>query len=437
MARVRGIPSTELSLGQAAINERFAGSCRPSGRRIRPRRSDVPFLKDAMAFEAFRHYLTAGHRSVATGRPLGPHAAGDYPSRLRRLEGVLQASLENAPPMVLRSLADDLRQDPRVAATVPRKVMGDIAVALRAYANYLDGPMNVARPDVTDADPAPGTHAILADLRALGFVTAPTGSKKIIETSRDGLVLYAMLDSPHALIVHPVFEEFYSFLTSLTGMGHQSPVRFYHDAGLSKFPRRNNGQGLIHYGIAFGITDKTALQYFIDELQDALPLASPLSPERAIRDEMQTSETESTVLAKARLGQGRFRADLLNFWQGQCALTDVSAPELLRASHIKSWSDSNDHERLDAFNGLLLAVHLDALFDNALITFRDSGEMLVSKRLTAQERDVFGIAPPARKLLLNVPHIGYMRHHRERFSANEQKYQPFNSQDGLSPTPGI
>jgi putative restriction endonuclease len=111
----------------------------------------------------------------------------------------------------------------------------------------------------------------------------------------------------------------------------------------------------------------------------------------------------------------------LNFWQGHCALTDVGAPELLRASHIKSWRDSNDRERLNAFNGLLLAVHLDALFDRALITFQDSGEMQVSKRLSANEREVFGITSPARKLLLSAAHLEYMRHHQDRFGANEQK----------------
>jgi putative restriction endonuclease len=137
--------------------------------------------------------------------------------------------------------------------------------------------------------------------------------------------------------------------------------------------------------------------------------------------EIHEVDTELTVLSKARRGQGRFRADLLNFWQGHCPLTDVFAPELLRASHIKPWRGSGDVERLDAFNGLLLAVHLDALFDQALITFEDSGEMLVSKRLSASERAAFGLTLPVRKLLLSVSHLGYLRHHQERFNTIERK----------------
>jgi putative restriction endonuclease len=39
---------------------------------------------------------------------------------------------------------------------------------------------------------------------------------------------------------------------------------------------------------------------------------------------------------------------------------------MLRASHIKPWSDCSNRERLDPLNGLLLVAHIDALFDNGL-----------------------------------------------------------------------
>jgi len=375
-----------------------------------------------MTFDAFRHHLTTKHRSASTGRPFGQHAAGDYPSRLRRMESLLQAPLENAPPMILRSLAEDLRQDPRVIARVSPKVMGDLARALREYADFLDGPTNGANAETRAVHLSLSSDVILAELRAKGFVAVPTSSKKIIELTLEGLTLYVRLDSDQPLIIHPVFQEFYSVLSGFPEIIHDGRVMYYHNSSLSKFPKRDNGRGLIHYGIAFGFFNAAALHNFTKELQNTLVLTSPTAPEREIRDEMQEMETESTVMTKARIGQGRFRADLLNLWQGRCALTDVAAPELLRASHIKSWKDSSNRERLDAFNGLLLAVHLDALFDRALITFQDSGEMLISKRLSIQERDVFSLTSATRRLLLNVPHLEYMRHHQDRFGANEQKY---------------
>lgn len=383
-----------------------------------------------MTFDTFQRHLTSGHRSASTGRPLGPHAAGDYPSRLRRLEDLLQTPLETAPPMVLRSLAEELRNDPRVIAAVPRKVIGDIAVALRAYASFRDNPSIATTPGFEDAGPSLGSDTMIAELRALGFVAMPTGSKKIIELSRGDLTLYARLDAGSArldagrpIVIHPAFEESHSTLAHLTGMVKNERIEFYHNLNLSKFPRRDNGRGLTHYGIAFGFVSGSVHGNFIGELENALGSGKPLAPENELRGEIRAVETEAIVLAKARIGQGRFRADLLNFWQGQCALTGVAAPELLRASHIKAWRDSNNRERLDVFNGILLAVHLDTLFDRALITFQDSGEMLVSKTLPAKERDVFGLASPARRLLLNVSHLAYLHRHRDRFGANEQKYR--------------
>ena len=375
-----------------------------------------------MTFDAFQRYLTTDHRSRTTGRPFSDHAAGDYPSRLRRMESLFDTSLENTPPMVLRELANGLRQDPRVVATVPRKVMGDLARALREYADFLDWTQDDPAGEIRLESRFLDADAIVDELRSQGFAAQFGGSKKIVGLSRDGLSVYVRLDRHRPLVVHPAFEEFFSTLTALTEDRSNTRVTFWHNDGLLKFPTRDNGSGLIHYGIAFGFGSTGALRNFVVELYNILPQTSLVAPDREFREEIQETETEKTVLDKARIGQGRFRADLLNLWQGHCALTEVCSPELLRASHIKSWRDSNNQERLDAFNGLLLAVHLDALFDRTLISFEDSGEMLVSKRLAAHERAVFGLAAPARKLVLNVPHLRYMQHHRERFGANEQKY---------------
>src|ERR1700730_15635390 len=41
-----------------------------------------------------------------------------------------------------------------------------------------------------------------------------------------------------------------------------------------------------------------------------------------------------------------------------------------------------EQERLDPENGILLAAHIDALFDRGLITFLDDGAMLISKRVS-------------------------------------------------------
>jgi hypothetical protein len=90
--------------------------------------------------------------------------------------------------------------------------------------------------------------------------------------------------------------------------------------------------------------------------------------------------TERDVLAKARIGQGRFRADIVAAWRkGEtCALTRLGVPEMLIASHIKPWRDSSNAERLDPMNGLLLVAHADKLFDRYLMSFQEIRGTFVS-----------------------------------------------------------
>lgn len=83
--------------------------------------------------------------------------------------------------------------------------------------------------------------------------------------------------------------------------------------------------------------------------------------------------TEREALIKARIGQGKFRSDLVKVWRRgeRCVLTGLEVPELLVASHIKPWRESTNEERLDPMNGLLLSAHVDKLFDRYLMSFRE------------------------------------------------------------------
>ena len=125
--------------------------------------------------------------------------------------------------------------------------------------------------------------------------------------------------------------------------------------------------------------------------------------------------TEAERLVVQRVGQDLFRTALLDFWQGRCCVTGLAVPSLLRASHIKPWAKcASDNERLDVFNGLLLAPHLDALFDSGWISFSDQGGMLVSEQLSAAARVQLGIASAWSISGLKTAHSGYLAHHREQ-----------------------
>lgn len=126
---------------------------------------------------------------------------------------------------------------------------------------------------------------------------------------------------------------------------------------------------------------------------------------------LQNTETEAVV--RQRVGQDLFREALLDYWQGRCAVTGLDIPELLRASHAKPWKHATDGERLDIHNGLLLAAHLDALFDRGLLTFDDDGKGLLSGRLSTRAREALGLAGKSLSLtVVATGHLPYLAHHR-------------------------
>jgi predicted restriction endonuclease len=89
--------------------------------------------------------------------------------------------------------------------------------------------------------------------------------------------------------------------------------------------------------------------------------------------------------------------------------------ELLRASHIKPWADCDTNaERLDVYNGILLAPHLDAAFDNGLVTFDDNGVLVVSDVLDSEARTALGLDTPLRMKQIAKGHRLYLHWHRER-----------------------
>jgi len=124
-----------------------------------------------------------------------------------------------------------------------------------------------------------------------------------------------------------------------------------------------------------------------------------------------TIEIERLVVE--RVGQDIFRNGLLEYWQGRCALTGLAVPELLRASHIKPWPlCDSDAERLDIFNGLLLAPNLDAAFDCGLITLANDGLIILSARLDPAARSAIGVDMSLRANHLTSAHQVYLAFHR-------------------------
>jgi len=95
-------------------------------------------------------------------------------------------------------------------------------------------------------------------------------------------------------------------------------------------------------------------------------------------------------------------------------VTGLAIPALLRASHIKPWSHcETDAERLDVYNGLLLAPHLDAAFDCGFVTVANDGTVVVSAALSPDARILLGLDRTLRLHGLTDGHRAYLIYHRD------------------------
>jgi hypothetical protein len=119
------------------------------------------------------------------------------------------------------------------------------------------------------------------------------------------------------------------------------------------------------------------------------------------------NETEKETLILSRRGQGKYRENLIKIW-GKCSISGYPDYRLLVASHIKPWNKSNNTERIDPFNGLLLLPTYDKLFDLGLISFSEIGNILISNQLKHYNllslRNDISIA-------LNKSHYKYLDYH--------------------------
>ncbi len=135
--------------------------------------------------------------------------------------------------------------------------------------------------------------------------------------------------------------------------------------------------------------------------------------ETEIEKALAESPLERTAEVRQRIGQDLYRKALMQYWNGRCAISGISIPSFLRASHAKPWRDATDRERLDVHNGLLLAVHLDVAFDQGFISVSDDGIVLVSDKLPARERTILGLDEPRRIEGLRPEHRPFLAWHRE------------------------
>lgn len=114
---------------------------------------------------------------------------------------------------------------------------------------------------------------------------------------------------------------------------------------------------------------------------------------------------------KVRVSQGKFRENLLKR-DGKCVMCGLDIKSILVASHIKPWAVSDEHEKQDKDNGILLCANHDALFDKGYITFEESGDLKVSRTINKLDYNKLNIADSL-SLKINANQNMYMKYHRQ------------------------
>lgn len=162
---------------------------------------------------------------------------------------------------------------------------------------------------------------------------------------------------------------------------------------------------LLFYFRLFAFEDENEIPQQIEQIAQI---------ENEIKHDTSVTQVERQQLIKARIGQGKYRQNLLKDCP-YCPITGVKDDRLLVASHIKPWVDSSNTEKLDPKNGFLFTPTIDLLFDRGYITFSDSQEMLISSLLSRETLSFLNLTPNQKYPLLPIRGREiYLAYHREK-----------------------
>lgn len=148
-------------------------------------------------------------------------------------------------------------------------------------------------------------------------------------------------------------------------------------------------------------------------------------------DGLDQATTERLAMTMARIGQGRFHADVTTNYRQRCGFCGLDTTQfvghrLLTASHVKPWRSSTPRERLDPRNGVAACPTHDAAFDTGLLTVTQDGRIHRARLLReASKRDraahAFFSTGVAETLIVDPgasPSPGYLDWHHEHVWMN-------------------
>lgn len=155
---------------------------------------------------------------------------------------------------------------------------------------------------------------------------------------------------------------------------------------------------------------KSSLNKYLAFINNLNPYSGTTLDIISIIDDQITTTQKREI--EARIGQGKYRKELINIW-GKCSLTKYSKVDFLVASHIKPWKSSTDQEKIDPYNGLLLIPNIDKLFDSGYITFTDDGNIITSNLITDNDLENMSISKNMKVFKIHKNNMPYLKYHRD------------------------
>lgn len=119
-----------------------------------------------------------------------------------------------------------------------------------------------------------------------------------------------------------------------------------------------------------------------------------------------------------------FKDNLLYEFECSCPLCGINEKQLLIASHIVPYSKcEKTNDLVNHNNGLLLCSNHDSLFDKGLITFRETGEIKISKIIKTDLYELLHISESycLDKKYLTKERINYLKIHNKNYFFDNKK----------------
>lgn len=163
---------------------------------------------------------------------------------------------------------------------------------------------------------------------------------------------------------------------------------------------------------------RTGIKFFFKRkitrsVQPEIPTGLVTEPiEKYDKIPIPTNPEESVI---SKVGKGVYLKRIIHRWQYKCAVTGFNNLNLLVASNIEPWPEDDQPERQDIDNGILLSPIYDTLFEQHLISFKDSGKIILSNKIEKPAFQQLGVSGKESIKGLNDYNKIYLDKHRSRF----------------------